>query len=109
MQAKSYRLKGDPLPWLLEPDNPAVRYWTLVDLCGRTDGDSEVREARAAILQSRLVQDIFALQNPEGHWGDASKPHSALGAGGALGLLHMLGVPPDERTRLGCESFMKNS
>ena len=25
-------LKADPIPWLLEPDNPSVRYWTLRDL-----------------------------------------------------------------------------
>jgi len=28
-------LKGDPIPWLLEPDNPSVRYWTLRDLLDR--------------------------------------------------------------------------
>jgi hypothetical protein len=28
------RLKADSLPWLLELENPSVRYWTLTDLLG---------------------------------------------------------------------------
>ena len=29
-------LRNDPVPWLLEPENPSVRYWTLVDVLGGT-------------------------------------------------------------------------
>jgi len=28
-------VNADPLPWLLEPENPSVRYWTLVDILDR--------------------------------------------------------------------------
>lgn len=30
-----HNLCGDPLPWLLEPENPSVCYWALTDLLGR--------------------------------------------------------------------------
>jgi hypothetical protein len=53
------------------------------------------------------VKELFALQHPAGHWGDATKPHTAQGAVAALTLLHVLGVPPDERTAKGCDSFLK--
>lgn len=101
-------LKGDPLPWLLDPENPSVRYWTLVDILDQPADSSEVLEARAAIARQALVQEIFALQRPEGYWGDdESKPYTAQGAVAALTLLHMLGVTPDERTSAGCDSFLK--
>ncbi len=101
------QLKNDPLPWLLEPENPSVRYWTLVDILDRLADDPEALEARAAIVQQPLVRELFALQHPEGHWGDETKPYTAQGAVTALSLLYMLGVPPNERTTAGCDSFLR--
>ena len=110
MQDWQKPLKVDPIPWLLEPENPSVRYWTLVDLLDRPADDPEVLQARSAIPGQTVVQELFALQKPEGHWGeDASKPYTAEGAMTVLGLLYMLGVPPDDRTRAGCESFLRYS
>ena len=109
MQNWQKHLNGDPLPWLLEPENPSVRYWTLIELLDWSISDPEVQEARAAIAQQPLVKEIFALQHPEGYWGDdETKPHTAQGAVGVLTLLHMLGVAPCERTAAGCDSFLKN-
>jgi hypothetical protein len=108
MQSWQKHLNGDPLPWLLDPENPSVRYWTLVDLLDRPAGAPEVQEARAAIAQQPMVQELFALQHPEGYWGeDETKPYTAQGAVAALGLLRMLGVIPDPRTALGCDSFLR--
>ena len=101
-------LNGDPLPWLLDPENPSVRYWTLVDILDQPTSTSEVREARTAITQQPLVKELFALQHPEGYWGDdETKPQTAQGAGAVLNLLYMLGVPPDKHTTAGCDSFLK--
>ena len=108
MQIWQEHLNGDPLPWLLEPENPSVRYWTLMDLLDRADGDPEVQETRGAIAEQPLVKELFALQHPEGYWGEETKPHSAQGAVGALSLLYILGVHPDRRTSAGCDSFLKN-
>jgi hypothetical protein len=102
------RLKADPVPWLLEPENPSVRYWTLVEIRDRPADDAEVLEARAAIAQQPLVQELFASQHPEGHWGDdETKPMTAAGTLGVMGLLCMLGVEPDEHTTAGCDSFLR--
>lgn len=102
-------LNGDPLPWLLEPENPSIRYWTLVDILDRPDADPEVQATRAAIAGQPLVKELFARQHPEGYWGDdETKPQTALGAVAALTLLYSLGVPPDPRTAAGCDSFLKN-
>jgi hypothetical protein len=101
-------LNGDPIPWLLEPENPSVRYRTLTDLLDRSADDPEVREARAAIAEQPLVQELFARQHPDGHWGDdETKPHTAQGTLGVLSILHMLRVEPDARTAAGCNSFLR--
>ena len=96
------------LAWLLEPENPSVRYWTLRDILERPEDDPEVRKARDAIARQPLVQELFARQHAEGHWGDdAAKPYMAEGTLGVLSLLYVLGVEPDERTRAGCNSLLR--
>lgn len=101
-------LNGDPVPWLLEAENPAVRRWALLDILGRPANDSEVLEAGTAVAEQPLVRELFARQHPKGYWGeDETKPHTAQGAVGVLSLLHMLGIEPDERTAAGCNSFLK--
>ena len=102
MQNWREHLNGDPLPWLLDPENPSVRYWTLVDILNRPPSDPEVQEARDAVVQQPLVKELFALQHPKGYWGDdETKPYTAQGAVAVLTLLHMLGVPTDIRTTAG--------
>ncbi len=103
-------LRGNPLPWLLEAENPSARYWTLVDILDRPAGDPEVRAARAAVSKQPLVKALFARQHPEGYWGeDETKPHTAEGAVTVLALLHLLGVPPDARTAAGGDSLLRFS
>jgi hypothetical protein len=41
-------LNGDPLPWLLEPDTPGVRYLALRDLLDYPPDDPELATAREA-------------------------------------------------------------
>ena len=109
MQNWQENLNGDPLPWLLEPENPSVRYWTLIGILDRPVSDPESQEARAVIAQQPLVKELFALQHAEGYWGDdESKPHTARGAVAALTLLYVLGVVPDKRTTAGCDSLLKS-
>jgi hypothetical protein len=108
MQNWPKRLNSDPIPWLLDPEDPSVRYWTLIDVLDRPGSDPEVQEARVAIAHQPLVEKLFALQHPEGHWGDdETKPQTAQGAVAVLALLHMLGVTPDKRTSAGCDSFLR--
>ena len=108
MKNLSDHLNGDPLPWLLDPEHPSIRYWTLIDILDRPAGCAEVLEAKAAIAQQPLVVELFALQHPDGYWGDdETKPYTAQGAVAALTLLHMLGVYPDKQTAAGCDSFLR--
>jgi hypothetical protein len=61
-------LRADPIPWLLEEENPSARYWTLRDLLDRRADDPEVQAARAAIPAWPPVAELLARQKPDGYW-----------------------------------------
>lgn len=54
--------------WLLEEDQPASRYYTLVDLLGRSENDAEVKQAYAQIPKRGWAHDILKKQHPKGFW-----------------------------------------
>jgi hypothetical protein len=56
------------LDWLLEPEQPAIRYRTLRELLRRPESDAEVRSARAAILSTGWAADLLAERGPNGGW-----------------------------------------
>ena len=62
------KLRGDPIPWLLEEDNPPVRYFTLREVLGHPEDAPLVQETRTAIMDSPWVQGILAAQYPAGYW-----------------------------------------
>jgi hypothetical protein len=48
-------LKANPTEWLLEADNPSVRYLTLKNILGKAENDPEVRRAKACIMDVGVV------------------------------------------------------
>jgi hypothetical protein len=56
------------LDWLLEEDQPSVRYLTLTELLGRKQSDREVREAQARIPKVGWAAEILARRDPGGWW-----------------------------------------
>jgi hypothetical protein len=104
-------LRGDPLPWLLEPDpaNPSIRYFTLRDLLDRPEDDPEVRRARAEIMKTGPVPAILAAQHPDGYWGKAGTGYSPKYRGTVWQIIFLaeLGADPtEERMQLGCEYLL---
>jgi hypothetical protein len=61
-------LKADPVPWLLERSDPAVRALTLRHLLDRGPRDAELREARQDAMSSPPISTILKGQRPEGAW-----------------------------------------
>lgn len=53
-------LKADPTDWLLEEDNPSIRYWTLKDLLNKSESEPEVAGAKEKVPKSKEVQMIFS-------------------------------------------------
>ncbi|MGP8078856.1 MAG: hypothetical protein ACLQD8_09225 [Thermoplasmata archaeon] len=56
------------LDWLLEPDQPSIRYLVLTQLLGRSTTDSEVREAKARIPSVGWAAVILGRRDPAGWW-----------------------------------------
>ena len=108
------RIRGDPLPWLLEPDaaNPAVRYFALRDLLDRSEDDPEVRRARADIMTTGPVPAILAAQHPEGYWVKSGAGYSPKYRGTVWQIIFLaeLGADPtDERVQRGCEYLLSHN
>jgi hypothetical protein len=106
------QLKADPLPWLLEPDDLSVRYFTLRHLLDRPEDDPEVVTAKAAIMDSTIVREVFAAQHPDGYWKKKGTGYSPQYKGTVwqLILLAELGVDgEDERVQRGCEQVLAGS
>jgi hypothetical protein len=61
-------LAGDPLPWLLEEDTPAVRHLALRQLLDQPEDAPAVRQARAAAMRADPIAAVLAAQAPEGFW-----------------------------------------
>jgi hypothetical protein len=62
------QLKSDPLPWLLEPDDPGVRYLALRDLLDRPAADPELLAARRSAHMQGPIAAVLEAMAPEGYW-----------------------------------------
>jgi hypothetical protein len=53
--------RPDPIPWLLEGDDPSVCFFTLTELLGAAPDDPEVVAARRALMSQDAVKALKAL------------------------------------------------
>jgi len=63
------------IDWLLEPNDPVVRYRTLCTLCGDSEDNTKIGHAKTQLLGSRTVAKILSKQQPAGYWGDPDSPY----------------------------------
>jgi len=105
------QLRADPIPWLLEEDNPSVRYFTLRDLLDYPQDDAEVTAARRAIMTSMPVRDILDAQYPQGYWVKPGRGYSPKYRGSVWQLMFLadLGATPNEAIDKACRSILENS
>jgi hypothetical protein len=61
-------LKGDPVPWLLERRDPAVRAQTLRSLLDRGPRDPELREAQHRAMNTPPISTILRRQKSDASW-----------------------------------------
>jgi hypothetical protein len=92
------RLRGDPLPWLLDETSPAVHHLALRDLLGRAPDDPEVGAARNAASHADPIAAILAAQDPAGWWEKPGPGYASKYRGTAwqLTFLDQLGADPEE-------------
>lgn len=100
------------LKWLLEEEDPSVRFFTLTNLLGKPIDDTQVKMAKEAIMNTGLVPKIMEQQNEDGSWGDPRRFYrdKYRGATWTLLLLAELGADVnDSGVRSACEFILENS
>jgi hypothetical protein len=106
MRDWTHKLKADPTEWLLEPENPPIRFRTLPDILDRPPNDPEVRAAQAAIPTYPPVAELLAVQKRDGYWvqRDYYLPRTSRGTFWVLSVLGDLGLTnEDEHVQQACD------
>jgi len=104
--------QNDPIPWLLEKENPSVRYYTLKNLLGKGEADKEVKEAKKLIMTTGVVPVILEKQEEGGCFGKPERFYTDKykGTVWTLMLLAELGADGnDPRVRKAKEFVLENS
>lgn len=92
MGGESILTSEDVLNWLLEPENPSLRYRTIVEVLDEHPNDPEALNCKKQIAESYPVKNLLKRMHPDGYW--LQKHHSTgkmLGEGveyGAFGTTH---------------------
>jgi hypothetical protein len=108
---KTY-LQKDLTEWLLEPNNPSVRYLTLRDLLEKPETNTEVKQARQDIMRTGVVPAILEKQKKQGHWEDPERFYHAKYKGTVWQLMilaELYADGNDERIRNACEFLLSHS
>jgi hypothetical protein len=107
------QVNSDAINWLLEPEDPGVRYLALRDLLDRPADDEELVPARQAAHATGPIAKVLDKMQPEGYWakpgpGYTTKYRSTVWA---LILLAQLGADSrqDERINKACEYLLEHA
>ncbi len=111
MKGWSEKLKADPTNWLLEEDNPSVRYFTLKDILDKHENDPEVQKAKEQIMQSGIVPDILNKQQEPAYIQTYKKFYTAKYTGlvWQLIVLAEMGADINLQIKEQCEYILSNS
>ena len=101
----------DTVAWLLDGDDPSVRYFTLTRLLRASPDEPEAVSARREIMTRGTVPRILAAQGDDGHWGDRDRFYAKYtGTAWQLIILAELGADgADERVRRACEAILRDA
>jgi hypothetical protein len=104
-------LKADPTDWLLEPDDPGVRYLALRDI---VDADEkELKAARTKAHREGPIATILENMNPEGYWVKPGTVYSPKCRGTVWSIISLaqLGasIEEDERVGFACNYLLDNA
>ncbi|MFA5290491.1 MAG: hypothetical protein WC351_05560 [Candidatus Izemoplasmatales bacterium] len=104
-------LKADPTDWLLEANNPSVRYFTLKNILDRPDEDLEVQAAKRDIMRTGIVPDMLLKQRENEYLRTYPRfyTHKYQGLVWSLITLAELGATPTPQIQEQCEYLLENA
>jgi hypothetical protein len=100
------------IEWLLEKENPSVRYFTLTKLLKKSENDKEVPEAKNEIMKTGIVPAILDKQNEAGYWGEPLKFYHNKYKGTVWQLIILAEMGADANNpqiKKACEFILDNS
>ena len=102
-------LKNSVIDWLLEENQPSIRYLTLTELLGRSEKDHEVKSARENITNIGWAKDLFEKQTSSGYWiHESLYEPKYISTNWMLLILSDLGLTKEEPRIEGiCQMWMK--
>jgi hypothetical protein len=105
-------LRGDPLPWLMASETPAVRAQALCLLGDEPDDAPAVQRARRAAMRTDPIASILDAQTPHGYWVKPGPGYSPKyrATTWSLIVLDQLGADPrDRRIVAACDYVLDHS
>lgn len=100
------------IDWLLEDNNPSVKYLTLISLLNRPFNDLDVNSAKKAIMLDGIVPQILSRQNDDGSWGIPKRFYRDKYGGAVWNLLILAELAADSddiRVKNACEFILRHS
>lgn len=104
------KVKGNPLDWLLEPEDAGVRYLAMRDLLELDAEDPQMKAAQEAAYRTGPIGNILDAMDPQGYWAEPGpgyypKYRSTVWT---LSLLAQLGanIDSDARIARGCQYLL---
>ncbi len=105
------QLKADPTDWLLEPDDPGVRYLALRDIVEA--GEAEKKPARREAHREGPIATILENMNPEGYWVKPGAGYSPKCQGTVWSIISLaeLGasIYEDKRVDTACSYYLEHA
>jgi len=106
-------LKENLISWLLEEDNPSVRYFTLVNLLEKPKNNPELIQGKQDILKKGIVPIILSRQREEGYWEEKEKFYTSKYRGTVWQLLILAesGVQKEDDSKIkkACDFILEYS
>ena len=103
-------LRADPIPWLLEDNNPSVQYLTLTEIGDKPASLPETLASRKNIMQTGVIPKILAKQSPDGYWEKAEDFYVRTKYKGTvwsfLILAELMADPEDPRIQKTCDFIL---
>jgi len=106
-------LNENTLDWLLEDENPSVKYFTLKDILEKPLDNQELVDIKKQIMSVGIASKILETQKPEGYWGKREDFYvSSKYKGTVWNLIILASVGADlndPRIKKTCEFILNNS
>lgn len=104
-------LRSDSINWLLEKENPSVRYFTLKYIFSKPENDEDVQQAKRDIMQTGMVPEILQKQKEPAYL--LAYPqfytNKYKGLVWSLIVLAELGADPSPQIKEQCEYILNYS